>query len=121
MRLFRLFLATFTSSLALAPALMAQTVDKPLKIGGSVRVPTVIHQVDPQTTEEMMKARTDCPSFSMVVDEQGVPQKVRLVHGSGSQALDTVCLKAVQEYRFRPAAQFNRPVPVELYMDVCVD
>lgn len=47
----------------------------------------------------------------MVVDVNGVPQQVHVVHGVGL-GIDAAAVEAVRQYRFKPAMKGDTPVPV---------
>jgi protein TonB len=54
---------------------------------------------------------------NFVVDEQGVPQSVRVVR-SGGKSADQKVLDAVKRYKFKPAMEDGKPVPVMLNIEV---
>ena len=54
---------------------------------------------------------------SLVVDPQGTPQQVHVVHAFG-RGFDEKAVEAVQKYRFRPANVEGKPVPVEVNVEV---
>jgi len=86
--------------------------------GGDISTPMIMYKVDPEYTE---LARTDkvegTVSISMVVDEHGLPQHMQLVRGLGD-GLDEKAVGAAKQYRFRPAMENNKPVPVFMYLTV---
>src|SRR6185312_15024245 len=95
------------------------------KIGGDVTAPQVIHQVEPEFTEEA-KARakaTDDGKFrgtvlvQLIVDAYGRPENVHVVRGVG-MGLDEKAVDAIRQYRFRPAMEKGKPVPVLLNVEV---
>lgn len=87
-------------------------------VGGSVRPPTVIHEVDPEFSEEARKAKfSGNVQVYLIVDEQGNPSHVRVVRGVG-MGLDEKAVEAVRQYRFKPAMRDGKPVRVDLYIDV---
>ena len=53
----------------------------------------------------------------LIVDQQGNPTHVRVVRGVG-MGLDEKAVEAVRQYKFKPAMQNGKPVPVDLYIDV---
>ena len=83
--------------------------------GGDVSAPLQIYKVEPEYTD---LARTDrvqgTVTLSLVVDEHGVPQHVKVVRGLGD-GLDEKAVDAVQRSRFRPAMENGKPVAVFLY------
>jgi TonB family protein len=83
--------------------------------GGDVSAPLQIYKVEPEYTD---LARTDrvqgTVTLSLVVDEHGVPQHVKVVRGLGD-GLDEKALAAVTRGRFRPGMENGKSVPVFLY------
>jgi protein TonB len=87
-------------------------------IGGGVSSPVVIYQVDPEFSEEARKAKfMGVVLVNLIVDTQGRPQNVHILRGVG-MGLDENAIKAVQQYRFKPAMEGGKPVPVELNVEV---
>ena len=87
-------------------------------VGGSVRAPSLIHQVDPEFSEEARKAKfSGNVQVYLIVDENGQPSHVRVVRGVG-MGLDEKAVEAVRQYRFKPAMRDGKPVRVDLYIDV---
>lgn len=83
--------------------------------GGDVMAPLQIYKVEPEYTD---LARTDkvqgTVTLSLVVDEQGVPQRVKVVRGLGD-GLDEKAVDAVTRSRFRPGMENGKAVSVFLY------
>jgi protein TonB len=89
-----------------------------MHVGGSVRPPSVIYQVDPEFSEEARKAKfSGNVQVYLIVDANGNPSHVRVVRGVG-MGLDEKAVEAVRQYKFKPAMQNGRPVAVDLYIDV---
>jgi periplasmic protein TonB len=87
-------------------------------VGGSVSAPVVIYQVDPEFSEEARKAKfSGNVEVYLIVDANGMPKNVRVVRGVG-MGLDEKAVDAVRQYRFKPATQNGKAVPVDLYIDV---
>lgn len=88
------------------------------KIGGGVSSPVVIYQVEPEFSEEARKAKfMGNVLVNLIVDSQGRPQNVHVLRGVG-MGLDDKAVAAVKLYRFRPAMEGGKPVPVELNVEV---
>jgi protein TonB len=88
------------------------------RIGGGVRAPVVIAQVDPEFSEEARKQKfSGNVLVDLIVDEQGNPTHVRVARGVGL-GLDEKAVEAVRQYRFKPATKDGKPVKVELSIDV---
>jgi TonB family protein len=85
--------------------------------------------VDPRFTVEARRKRVSgiC-TISFVVDETGAPRDLHVVKSiaeglpqklqAAALSLDENALKAVSQYRFQPAILKNRPVPVEMKIEV---
>lgn len=88
------------------------------KIGGGVSQPQVIYQVDPEFSEEARKAKfMGVVLVNLIVDTRGLPQNVHILRGVG-MGLDDKAIEAVRQYRFKPAMEGGKPVPVELNVEV---
>lgn len=89
-----------------------------MHVGGSVRPPSVIYQVDPEFSEEARKAKfSGNVQVYLIVDANGNPSHVRVVRGVG-MGLDEKAVEAVRQYKFKPAMMNGKPVAVDLYIDV---
>jgi protein TonB len=87
-------------------------------IGGGVRAPVVITQVDPEFSEEARKQKfSGNVLVDLIVDEHGNPTHVRVARGVGL-GLDEKAVEAVRQYRFKPATKDGKPVKVELSIEV---
>jgi TonB family protein len=88
------------------------------KIGGGVTEPELIYHVEPEFSAEAKKAKFNgIVLVNLIVDSKGKPQDVRVLRGVG-MGLDEKALKAVRAYRFRPATEYGKPVPVGLNVEV---
>jgi protein TonB len=87
-------------------------------IGGGVSAPVLIYQVDPEFSEEARKAKfMGIVTVNLIVDAQGRPQNVHVIRGVG-MGLDEKAVDAVKQYKFKPAMEAGKPVPVELNVEV---
>jgi periplasmic protein TonB len=87
-------------------------------LGGGVRAPIVLQQVDPEYSEEARKAKfSGNVLVELIVDEQGNPLHVHVVQGVGL-GLDEKAVEAVRQYRFKPATKDGKPVKVALSVEV---
>jgi len=87
-------------------------------IGGGVRAPIVLKEVDPEFSEEARKQKfSGNVLVGLIVDEQGNPVHVRVMRGVGL-GLDEKAVEAVRQYKFKPAMKDGKPVKVELSIDV---
>ena len=88
------------------------------KIGGGVTEPELIYHVEPEFSAEAKKAKFNgIVLVNLIVDAKGKPQDVHVLRGVG-MGLDEKALKAVRAYRFRPATEYGKPVPVGLNVEV---
>jgi protein TonB len=87
-------------------------------VGGGVKAPALIFQVDPEFSEEARKAKfSGNVEVYLFVDEQGNPTHIRIARGVG-MGLDEKAIDAVRQYKFKPATQNGKPVKVDIYVDV---
>jgi protein TonB len=88
------------------------------RIGGGVSRPELLFQVDPEFSEEARKAKfMGTVLVDLIVDTQGRPQNVHVVRGVG-MGLDEKAVEAVRQYKFKPAMESGKPVPVEMNVEV---
>jgi periplasmic protein TonB len=89
-----------------------------MHIGGGVKPPMVLKQVEPEFSEEARKAKfSGNVEVYLWVDEQGNPSHVQVTRGVG-MGLDQKAVEAVKQYKFKPATKDGKPVKVDLYVDV---
>ena len=88
------------------------------RIGPNVSAPQVLHSAEPEFSQEARRKKVSgSVVLHLIVDEQGLPQNITVVHGLGS-GLDEKAIEAVKQYRFRPAMRQGQPVKVEINIDV---
>lgn len=81
-------------------------------IGNGVSRPEVVSKVEPEYSEEARKAKYQGEVWlSVVVDEKGVPQDVKVTRKLGL-GLDEKAIEAVMKWRFRPGMKDGKPVAV---------
>jgi len=120
-----LFLAFIAA--ATAPQILSaqeEQTGKVYKVGGDVSAPVLISAVEAQFPLAVHRKDTDKPftgtsvvSVSLVVDATGLPRDVHVLR-SGGKDFDEAAVKAVEQYRFKPAMREGNPVPVELNVEV---
>lgn len=67
--------------------------------------PVLIYSVAPEFAQEAKKAKTAGNVLvNLVVDQNGIPTKVRVVRGIGN-GLDQKAVEAVSKYRFKPSME----------------
>jgi TonB family protein len=118
--------ATTMQSKLVAPEKFAAVNDntvpavKPLRISTGVTAPKLIHSVNVQLARTPFISPTLVNStvvVSMVVDETGKPNNLKVVKSLGT-SLDEDVLAAVSQYRFKPGTLDNEPTPIELTLEI---
>jgi TonB family protein len=88
------------------------------QIGKGVTSPVVIHQVDPEFSAEAKKQGFNGTVLvNFILDERGLPQNVRVLRGVG-MGLDEKAVAAVKQYKFKPAMEDGKPVPMMLNVEI---
>jgi protein TonB len=88
------------------------------QIGGGVSAPQLLFAPEPEFSEEARKAKASGNVLvSLIVDQQGRPQSVRVLRGVG-MGLDEKAIEAVKQYKFKPAKEAGRPVAVQMNVEV---
>lgn len=89
-----------------------------MTVGNGVSAPRLIHKVQPQFTAAARQNRLQgVVSIQLIVDAQGNPADIRVVHRLG-MGLDEKAVEAVRQYKFIPATFKGHPVPVRMMIDV---
>lgn len=89
-----------------------------VRIGGNVSAPVLLKQAEPEFSDQARRKKVNGEvTVHFIVDEQGIPQDVKVVHGLG-MGLDENAIKAVKQYRFKPAMREGVPVKVEMNVSV---
>jgi TonB family protein len=89
-----------------------------MTVGGGVTAPVVIHRVEPEFTDQARRTKYQgVASIGLIVDAQGNPEDVHVVHPLG-MGLDQKAVEAVRQYKFKPAMFRGRAVPVQLVIEV---
>jgi len=88
------------------------------KIGGGVSSPVPVFESQPEYSKEAKKAKLNgIVLVNLIVDAEGMPQNVHVLRGVG-MGLDEKAVEAVQQYKFKPATEGGKPVPVNLNIEV---
>ena len=88
------------------------------RIGGGVSAPVVLFAPEPEFSEEARKAKVAGNVLVYLqVDTTGHPVHVRVLRGIGL-GLDEKAVEAVRQYKFKPAMENGKPVPVEMNVEV---
>jgi TonB family protein len=94
------------------------TGDRPLRVGGNVRPPRVLSNVDPEFSETARALRISGNSqIYLWVEPDGSPSHLRIARPAGL-GLDEKALEAVSRYKFTPASRNGTAVTVEIYIEV---
>lgn len=100
--------------------LSAQQIFVPTNPPGKPSDPTqavVLHKTDAKLTLEAEKDRVQGTlQLRMVIDAQGVPQRIAIVRPLG-YGLDERAVEAVAKWRFTPAMQQDQPLPSALLLN----
>jgi TonB family protein len=107
------------------------------KIGGTVSAPVLMYEVEPKFSEDARKAKVaGTVLVSLIVDPSGLPQNVHVVRGieigpdgkpnptltdearAAAATLDQNAVDAVNKYKFKPAMEDGKPVPVLLNIEI---
>ncbi len=89
-----------------------------MTVGGGVTAPAVIHRVEPELTDQARRTKYQgVVSIGLIVDAQGNPEDVHVVHHLG-MGLDEKAVEAVRQYKFKPAMFRGHAVPVQLVIEV---
>lgn len=106
---------TSSSKVSAAPAPITQPV-QPAK--PPITPPAVLHTVDPEYPSEARRKKISGDVWiGMTVGTDGVPSDIHVLQSAG-HGLDEEAVKAVQQYKFRPAMQAGVPVAVTVKVHV---
>jgi TonB family protein len=83
------------------------------KVGGDVSAPILIHSVEPVSDTNV----SGSVQVTLWVDRNGLPSHVHVTRGLG-MVLDEKAIDAVHLYRYKPAMKDDKPVMVELNVEV---
>ena len=98
-------------------------------VGCGVKAPVVINQSEPQFSEIARQQNINgTVTVSLVVDAQGNPQNVHVVHSiadtvdskhhAAALTLDQSAIDTVKNYKFKPATKDGKPVPIILNVTI---
>ena len=91
-------------------------VTRPAAIDGTP--PALLHKTDPDYSEAARKAKYQgTVIFSVDIDAGGLVTNIRTIRALGL-GLDEKAIEAVSQWRFRPAMQDGKPVPVQVQVEV---
>ena len=88
------------------------------RIGGEVSAPVVLLSRDPEFSDEALRAKYGGVCIvSLIVDEYGMPQNLRVVRKLG-YGLDEKAIEAVNHFRFKPAMRNGEPIAVMVSIEI---
>ncbi len=88
------------------------------RVGGGVSAPQILHQVDPEYSEEARKAKYGgAVLLQLVVDASGRVRDVSVVRSLGL-GLDEKAIEAVNKWTFKPGMKNGVPVSVRATVEV---
>ena len=95
-----------------------QTTERVSRVGGGVSAPRVIHQLDPEYSDEARKEKIEgvCVLY-VVVGPDGLPRDIRVQRVLG-HGLDEKAIEAVRQWKFEPALKDGKPVAVAVNVEV---
>ena len=111
----------------LLPGLVAcaqgQDLDHPLHIGGQVKAPVLLQQVEADVSKvsEAERRKFHGVSVSLVVDADGSPERIQILDHSQSPEVDAAVVAAIRRYRFRPGTRDGVPVAVYVFVTANID
>jgi protein TonB len=92
--------------------------EEPMRVGGEVKEPIEVSRVKPQYPEAARKARMQgVVILEAIITKDGSVSDVRILRGI-NPLLDNAAMRAVQQWRYKPATFNGRPVPVYLTVTV---
>jgi len=88
------------------------------RVGGGVSAPKAIYAPDPEYSEEARKAKFQgtCVLW-LIVGPDGRPRDIKVQRTLGL-GLDEKAIEAVKQWRFEPAMKDNKPVAVQINVEV---
>ena len=105
-------------SLSDLPVYCFPTGEKTYRTGHGVHGPKPISTPDPEYSEAARQQKVEASlNVLMIVDEQGRPTTLYVTRPAG-HGLDEQALRAVQQWRFRPAMFQGNPVPVAINVEI---
>ena len=94
------------------------TGDEPLRVGGDVKAPQLLQKIEPSYPEAARKARMEgVVILEAIITAEGAVQEVKVLK-SVNPLLDASAVRAVQQWKYRPATLNGRAVRVYLTVTV---
>jgi protein TonB len=84
----------------------------PVRVGGNVKAPRVVHRTDPEYTEVARKGRVKgVVVVEAIIDRQGNVDQVKVIKGL-PLGLSEAAAEAVRKWKFKPGTMGGQPVDV---------
>ena len=91
---------------------------EPLRIGGDVKAPTLLQRIEPNYPEAARKARMEgIVILEAIITASGSVEEVKVLK-SANPLLDASAVRAVQQWKYKPATLNGRAVRVYLTVTV---
>lgn len=90
------------------------------KIGKDVSAPVLVHSVEAKFPKSGKSLKADFSAIvlvGLIVDAQGMPQNIHITR-SYNPDFDAEAIKAIKQYRFKPARRAGQPVAVAITIEV---
>jgi TonB family protein len=101
---------------ALGP--MRTSASNALKVGGSVKQPSLLSKVEPEYSEDARAAKFQgTVLLQIVVDADGLATDIKVAKSLGF-GLDEKAVEAVQRWKFKPGTIGDTPVPVMATIEI---
>jgi TonB family protein len=90
----------------------------PSAAGTPTKPPSILFKTEPEYSEEARQAKYNgSVSIQVIVDQDGFPTNLRVVHPVGL-GLDEKAMEALKQWRFNPALRDGRPVPFQATVEI---
>ena len=98
--------------------MLGEKGEEPLRVGGEVKEPVEISRVKPSYPEAARKARMQGVCIlEAIITKSGNVESVRVLRGL-NPLLDSAAIRAVSQWKYKPATFNGRAVPVYLTVTV---
>jgi len=104
-----------------APEALRDTGPEPLRVGGPVTAPVLVRRVEPVISDGMRRRIVDASPvvIEAVITETGEVTRMKVIRSN--PPFDAAVLRAVSQWRYRPAQLDGKPVPVYLTVTLSID
>ena len=100
---------------------LRETGGEPLRVGGPVTAPVLIRRVEPVIPDAMRRRIVGVSPVVVeaVITETGEVTRMKVIHSN--PPFDAAVLRALSQWRYRPAELDGKPVPVYLTVTLSID